>query len=269
MQHGRVGDVTGDRLDLIELGRQGDPEAQYRLAGALRLGELVPQDLERSLFWCRSAAEQGYAPAQNDYGSMVLNGMGCEANPEESVSWFRKAAEQGLAQAQWNLALRYLHGSGIAPDDNQAVLWLVMAYKQGHIEATSQLGTMFRFGRGVTRDLLMAAQLHVSAAKNGDPVAHGNLADYRSELEDLALDGRPEASLALAQIYEAGLGTDADLPEALAWLQWGDGLPPTQRLPDQRDERESLRSALQGRLDAVGIADATQRFRKLQSRTRE
>jgi TPR repeat protein len=138
-----------------------------------------------------------------------------------------------------------LHGTGIEADDKEAVLWLTLASKQGHVEATGELGTLFRFGRGVPQDFLMAAELHIDAAKSGDGISHGNLADYRGDLEKLALDGSAGASLALAKICEAGLGTDADFPLALAWVRWFDTLIHGPWEPSQLEERDTLRVKLE------------------------
>jgi TPR repeat protein len=96
----------------------------------------------------------------------------------------------------------------------------MMAAKQGHVQANAELGTLCRFGRGVERDIVMAAQLHVMAAKTGDVVSLGNLSDYRTELEQVALGRNTSASLSLATIYDMGLGVGQDAATALAWTRW-------------------------------------------------
>jgi serine/threonine protein kinase len=51
----------------------------------------------------KKAAEDGYAPAQNDLGYMYMKGEGVEENDVEVVKWYRKAALQGLEDARTRL----------------------------------------------------------------------------------------------------------------------------------------------------------------------
>ena len=152
------------RQALIAAANAGDSRAQYLLAERYRIGdEWTAQDYVEAARWYRRAAEQGHPAAQNDYGSICLNGMGVLKDAAEAARWYRKAAEQGLAMAQFHYALRCLHGDGVERDDTEAVLWLGKAAEQGHVEATGQLGTCYRFARGVKRNTVLAAQLHVKA----------------------------------------------------------------------------------------------------------
>lgn len=186
-----------------------------------RVGDhLIERDDGEALRWYRAAAEQGDAEAQNNLGSMYLNGVGVAKNAEMATTLYRRAAEQGLDVAQFNLALNYLHGTGVEQDDRVAAQWLVQATAQGHVEATGQLGTLYRFGRGVAQDLVTAAELHVLAAGAGDPTSLGNLCDHLKDLEQIALGGDTSASVSLATVYDRGLGIGQDQPTALAWTRW-------------------------------------------------
>lgn len=206
---------------LVSAAESGDAPAQFALAVALREGRLLPQDLGGSLHWYRAAAEQGHAKAQNDLGSMYLNGMGTGRNPEEAVRWYRAAADQGQVDAMFNLGIRYRSGTGVAQDHAEACAWFARAADAGSREAMSELGTAYRFGNGVTQSFETAARWHVEAAALDDVVAMGNLADYREELERLALGGSLTAAHHLGRMYEGGLGVEQDAAMVYAWVRWG------------------------------------------------
>lgn len=239
------------REALIAAANADDALAQTRLGDRYRTGdEFTERDYVEALRWYRVAAEQGDPNAQDNLGSMYLNGIGVPKDYAEAAKWYRKAAEQGLAVAQFNLALRYLHGNGVEQDDGEAALWLLRATARGYTEAIAQLGTLCRFGRGVPQDLVSAAELHVLAAAAGDPVALGNLSHYLDELQQLALGGDPSASLSLATIYERGLAVEKDQARALAWLRCRACC--TQDADDHvREELEKMESSTPRRLQPL------------------
>src|SRR5258708_4627980 len=66
-----------DRIEELRVrANQGDPIAQFQLAGAYDQGRGVAKNLQEAAAWCLKAAEQGYAPAQNCIGSMHQFGDG-------------------------------------------------------------------------------------------------------------------------------------------------------------------------------------------------
>jgi TPR repeat protein len=209
---------------VAELERQseaGDGTAACRLGDHYRAGDFVSQDLAVAFRWYSRGAELGDRCAQNNLGSMFLNGLGCERDPAQAIHWYRKSAEQGHAVAQYNLAKRYLHGDGVDPDYTEAIEWFWKAAVQGEIWASCEMGTMCRFGQGVERNLLVAAEFHLVAAEAGDEVAVlGNIAEYRAELEEMALSGSQLASLFLSRIYNRGFGVDKSQPMTGAWISW-------------------------------------------------
>jgi len=79
----------------------------------------------------KSAADQGYAPAQSLYGEML---DAAESN-EEAVSYFIKAAEQGDARGQLGLAKMYGAAKGVKRDYEKAAYWLTKAAEQDYFEA--------------------------------------------------------------------------------------------------------------------------------------
>jgi TPR repeat protein len=184
-------------------------------AAACKLGDA---DLNLAFRWYRRGAELGSADAQNNLGSMLLNGVGCERDPAQACDWYRRSAEQGNAEAQYNLAKRYLHGDGVHQDYSAARMWFEKAAVQGHTWASCELGTMYWLGQGVQRNLLAAADFHLIAAEAGDELACRNLSEYRAELEQIALSGNQMASLFLCRMSNRGFGADKSQSMTWAWI---------------------------------------------------
>ncbi len=207
-------------LELMRAAEAGTAAAADELAQRFLSGNGVARDEVQALHWFSVGAQWGDADAQNNLGTMLLNGIGCAADATAAVPWYRASAEQGNAVAQFNLGLRHLHGDGVEQDDRTAGDWIALAAGQGHVEATGQLGTLFRYGRGTEPDLLQAAQLHLAAAEQGDATSHGNLAEYRAALIEMALGGCREAALDLCRMYERGLGVPADAAWCWGWIRF-------------------------------------------------
>ena len=53
----------------------------------------------------------------------------------EAVRLYRKAADQGFANAQYNLGTMYANGQGVKHDFGEAVRWFHKAAEQGHEQA--------------------------------------------------------------------------------------------------------------------------------------
>ncbi len=98
-------------------------------------GRGVPHDDKLARHWYRRAAEQGYAPAQNNLG-----GMYSRAEPpdnRQALEWYRKAAVQGFSDAQYNLGVMYQFGRGVPRDDVLAYMLFSLAASLGNKAAAS------------------------------------------------------------------------------------------------------------------------------------
>jgi uncharacterized protein len=78
---------------------------------------------QESAAWYRSAAEKGFAPAQNSLGAAYAKGAGVGQDYTQAAFWFRKAADQGFRAAMDNLALIYANGLGVPKNDSLAGFW--------------------------------------------------------------------------------------------------------------------------------------------------
>ena len=107
------------RMSQQEKYQPENASAQYQLGLRYDNGDGVQKDSAEAVKWFRKAAEQGYAPAQNEYGKHLMN----ERDVVEAVMWFRKAADQGYDKAQNNLGICYATGQGVKKDMVEAVKW--------------------------------------------------------------------------------------------------------------------------------------------------
>jgi TPR repeat protein len=183
------------------LAEQGDARARYNLGLMYWYGDGVDEDDKQARKWFRLAATQGFAPAQNRWGTM-LGIWGDPPNYEEAVKWYRLAAEQGNAGAQANLGGVYAAGHGVSYNWVEAIKWYRLAAEQGHTDAQLSLGMVYGAGwQG--GDKWKGQHDYVEAAKW-----------YR-----LAADrDNAEAQRKLGEMYSAGQGVPRDLLKAYMWL---------------------------------------------------
>ena len=139
----------------------------------LCLDHIINEEHTKALEWCRQAAEQGDADAQNNLGSMYYDGQGVNKDYAEAVRWYRKSAEQGTAleqgnaHSQVNLGLMYKNGYGVAQDDTEAAKWFRKGVEQGDARAQYSLAFMYWRGKGVPRNNAEAAKWFRKAAAQG------------------------------------------------------------------------------------------------------
>jgi TPR repeat protein len=159
---------------------------------------MLPQHL-----WFRKAAEQGYAPAQSNLGTLYLYARGVTQDDNEAVIWFRKAADQGDAVAEFLLGNQYANGKGAPEDHSEAIIWFQKAAGQHHPVAMLYLGVMYAEGRGVPQDYvraymwfsLSAAQGEQRAVKTLEMAAQRMTPNQINQAQKLAHDWKPATFL--------------------------------------------------------------------------
>ncbi|MHB1529376.1 MAG: tetratricopeptide repeat protein [Acidiferrobacteraceae bacterium] len=95
------------------------PAAEYQRGEAYAQG----QNVQKAVYWFRKAAEQGYAPAENNMGGAYAEGASVPQNYQKAVHWYRKAAAQGYAPADYNMAFAYGYGWGVPQNNQKADHW--------------------------------------------------------------------------------------------------------------------------------------------------
>jgi len=90
------------------------------------------------------AAKNGNVDAQYRLAIMHAFGMGVEYSEAESARWYRKAGEQGHVDAQYSLGALYELGIGVEQNDVEAMKWYRLAAEAGDMEAKQQLEYLSR-----------------------------------------------------------------------------------------------------------------------------
>ncbi|HSX54950.1 MAG TPA: SPOR domain-containing protein [Sphingomonas sp.] len=118
----------------------GDPDAQFNLGQAYKLGRGVPVDLAMAEEWYRKAALQGHPQAEESYGLTLF-----ENNKRaQAAEWLVKAAGRGEPRSQYVLGTMYFNGDGVERDWIRGYALTVRAAAQGMRQASSAQAQMDR-----------------------------------------------------------------------------------------------------------------------------
>ena len=165
----------------------GLPDAQFRYAVLLRLGEVVRQNDEESFRWLSKAAAQGHPDAVCELGYYYDKGIAVPKDPVRARHLFEESASLGCARAMTNLAQLYAVGRGVEANEEKAVDLFLNAADAGDPFAMTRIGEMYEHGVGVKqkRDLSKALYWYRRASKGGDLVAAGALERMRVAFRDV------------------------------------------------------------------------------------
>lgn len=173
-------DARQDILEAAKWYRQaalaGNMEAQFLLAKLIAKGAPgLPASAEDGIKLLQSAAEKGYAPAQNELGLRYQKGSGVTANLAESAKWYEKASQQNLHAAHVNLGLMLVKGEGLPQDLKKAAELFRKAADAGDAWGLNNLASMHEMGWGLPKDIEKAKELYRQAAAKGNAMAPLNL----------------------------------------------------------------------------------------------
>jgi uncharacterized protein len=171
------------RKDVVEAAKwyrkaalAGNIEAQFLLSKLIaKSPKGLPVKAEDGVRLLQSAADKGYAPAQNELGLRYQKGAGVNASSVEAGKWFQKAADQKHVPAQVNLGLLLVKGDGMEQDLGKALKLFQAAADAGDSWGLNNLGSMYEMGWGVQKDLQKAKALYKQAADKGNAMAPQNL----------------------------------------------------------------------------------------------
>lgn len=132
------GDFPGAVREWQAPAAAGDPDAQFNLAQAYRLGRGVPKDLGRAEQLFGAAAAKGHLQASDNYGLLLFQ----RGERAQAMPYVRSAASRGDARAQYILGLAMFNGDGMPKDWVRAYAYLTLAQQQGLPQATGALAQM-------------------------------------------------------------------------------------------------------------------------------
>lgn len=120
---------------------KGDPDAQFNLAQAYRLGRGVPRDDAKALDLYSRAAEQGHLQAADNYGMMLFQA----GKREEAMPYVQAAADRGDPRAQYLLGIAHFNGDIVPKDWVRAYALLTLSNSTGLPQAAPALAEMDKY----------------------------------------------------------------------------------------------------------------------------
>lgn len=173
---------------VLQAAEQGDALSQNMLCVMYEIGKGVEKDIEKSVYWCKTAADKGDPDAIYNLGRYYYK----QGQFEQAYELYKKAAEHGVSGAQNNIGHMYNSGKGVAVDFKESGYWYRQAANNGFepskeylekvknscvssyepsryqvnncfvaagagiVEAQSMLSLLYYYGRGVPKDNIEA-----------------------------------------------------------------------------------------------------------------
>src|SRR4051812_44910793 len=155
------------------LAEKGDPDAQFNMGQAYKLGRGVPGDMHIAQSWYQKAAQQGHPQAQANLGLILFQ----SGQREAAMPWLGKAADNGDPRAQYVMGTALFNGDMVAKDWPRAYAMMTRAAAQGLPQAASNLQQMDKYtpleqpqrGIALARQMKKASPTPTAAA--GRPAA--------------------------------------------------------------------------------------------------
>ena len=133
--------------------------------------KLLGQNYDDAFALLKSAADDGYLPAQTQLGVLFQQGLGIPADAAKAVRCWVWASKKGNADASYRLGMAARHGVGIRQDQREAARYLSKAAADRHTNAELELGRAYYHGWGVRQDLAECFYWYRRAAHHGHPLA--------------------------------------------------------------------------------------------------
>ncbi len=169
------GDYAGAIAQWQAPAAAGDPDAQFNLAQAYRLGRGVQRNLVRAEELFARAAAQGHVQAADNYGLLMFD----RGERTAAMPYVRAAAERGDPRAQYLLGIAHFNGDLAPRDWTRAYALMTLAQAAGLPQAAPALTEMDRNIPVAQRQAAatLATQLAQSAeAKRASQLAAADLA---------------------------------------------------------------------------------------------
>ncbi|MEZ5709613.1 MAG: SPOR domain-containing protein [Blastomonas sp.] len=150
---------------------EGDPDAQFNMGQAYKLGRGVPMDLNIAQDWFRRAADQGHMQASDNYGLILFQNN----RREDAMPYIEASAKRGEPRAQYVLGTALFNGDMMNKDWVRAYALMTRASAQGLPQASKSLSTMDQYIPMQQRQegTLLAATLEREAADERRRLASG------------------------------------------------------------------------------------------------
>jgi len=120
------------------LAQRGDPDAEFNLGQAYRLGRGVPIDLPMAKIWFQKAADAGHLDAETTLGLLLFE----NGDHVAGLKWLRRAADQGEPRALLVYGTALYNGDGVSQDRVLGYAYVSRAATQGLAPAKDTLAQL-------------------------------------------------------------------------------------------------------------------------------
>lgn len=132
------GDYAAAVREWREPAAQGNPDAQFNMAQAYRLGRGVERDQNQAEIFYAKAAAQGHIKAADNYGLMLFQA----GRREEAMPYVVAASDRGDPRAQYLIGIAHFNGDLVEKDWVRAYALLTLANSAGLPQATPAIRQM-------------------------------------------------------------------------------------------------------------------------------
>ncbi|KAG7452042.1 HCP-like protein [Guyanagaster necrorhizus] len=222
--------------------KHGHADAAYRAGTCCENGWGCRRESAKAVTFFRKAAAALHPGAMYRLGIAELNGeLGLSRSPKEGVKWLKRSAEQATAEFPHALhELALLHERGIDNvvfvDYEYSIELLAQAAELGYAPSAYRLGECYEYGKnGCPSDPALSIHYYnIAAQQNHRDACFALTAWYlvgspgvlpQSDTEAFlwaqkaAEAGLAKAMYAVGYFTEVGIGTQADMSQAVTWYK--------------------------------------------------
>lgn len=153
------------------LAQAGDPDAQFNMGQAYKLGRGVSADPAAAIGWYRKAAAQGHLRAEDNLGLLLFQ----QGDRAGAMPALQKAATRGEPRAQYIVGTALFNGDIVAKDWVRAYALMNRASASGLTQATTSLRQMDKYvpedqrrqGLALAADLEQSERREAALASSG------------------------------------------------------------------------------------------------------
>ncbi|QKS00109.1 sporulation protein [Sphingomonas sp. CL5.1] len=119
----------------------GDPDAQFNMGQAYKLGRGVPTDIGQATEWFHKAAMKGHAQAEDNYALILFQ----EGHKAEALPWLEKSVARDEKRTELVLGTMLFNGDAVAKDWARAFALVSRSQEQGLSQAAQTLAQMDQY----------------------------------------------------------------------------------------------------------------------------
>lgn len=135
------GDYAKAVAEWRPLAQSGDPDAQFNLGQAYKLGRGVQPDLNAAIDWYRKAAVQGHLRAEDNLGLLMFQ----QGDRTGAMPYLQRASMRGEPRAQYIVGTALFNGDTLGKDWVRAYALMTRASASGLPQAATSLEQMDKY----------------------------------------------------------------------------------------------------------------------------